>query len=74
MLVTLIAVLIAIAAGIPLSIWATAALRRNRKAAVMASGLFFAFAAYNREPEKIAEAREEGDHASRQTSGDPPEP
>ncbi len=63
-----------IAVGIPLSIRLTAPIRRNRKAFAVASSLFFAFGLYNPSLEKIAETRNETDHAKRQKAGDPPEP
>ena len=52
-------VLAACVVGIPLSIWATAPIRRNRKAFAVASALFLAFGLYNPEAAKIVEAREE---------------
>lgn len=69
---TILIVLAAIAAGIPLSIFATAHLRRNRKSYAIASALLFSFGMYNPNAEKIAETRDEGEHAGRQKSGDPP--
>lgn len=71
---TIAAVLIALIAGVPLSVWLTAPVRRNRKALAMASALFFGFALYNPNQDKIAEAREDDEHSKRQKSGDPPDP
>jgi len=63
-----------IAVGLPLSIWLTAPIRKNRKAFAIASALFLAFGLYNPSAEKIVEAREDGEHDKRQKPGDPPEP
>ena len=71
---TIAAVLAAIAAGIPLSIWATAGMRRNKKAYAIASALFFSFGLYNPVEDRIAEASEDTEHAKRQKAGDPPSP
>jgi len=71
---TIAAVSGAIALGIPLSIWLTAPIRRNKRAFAVASALFFSFGLFNPNPEKIAEAREDADHAKRQKAGDPPGP
>ena len=71
---TIAAVLAALAIGLPLSVWLTAPVRRNRKAFAMASALFFGFALFNPNQEKIAEAREDDEHSKRQKSGDPPDP
>jgi hypothetical protein len=68
------AVLAALVIGLPLSIWLTAPVRKNRRAFAMASALFFGFALYNPNQDKIVEAREEDEHAKRQKSGDPPDP
>jgi hypothetical protein len=72
--VTIASVLAAVAIGLPLCIWITAPIRRNRKAFAMASALFFGFGLYNPNAEKIVETGEEGDHANRQKAGDPPTP
>ncbi|HEY0105597.1 MAG TPA: hypothetical protein VGB91_05885 [Rhizomicrobium sp.] len=74
MLLSILVVAAAVAAGIPLSIWLTAPLRRNKRAFAVASALFFAFGLYNPSQEKIVEARDETDHAKRQKAGDPPTP
>jgi hypothetical protein len=71
---TVAAVFGAIAIGLPLSIWLTAPIRRNKRAFAIASALFFSFGLFNPSEEKIAEAREDTDHAKRQKAGDPPEP
>jgi hypothetical protein len=71
---TIAAVLAAVAIGLPLSIWLTAPVRRNRKAFAIASALFLGFGLYNPAQEKIAEAREDDEHSKRQKSGDPPDP
>lgn len=71
---TLAGLVAVIAVGIPLSIWLTAPLRRNKKAFAVASVLFLAFGLYNPNQDKIAEAREDGDYSKRQKDGDPPEP
>ncbi len=73
-LIAIACVLGACAVGLPLSIWATAGIRRNRKAFAIASALFLSFGLYNPNAEKIGEAREEDEHAKRQKAGDPPEP
>ena len=73
-LIAIASVLAACAVGVPLSIWATAALRKNKRGFAMASVLFFAFGLYNPQAEKIVEAREDPDYAKRQKAGDPPEP
>jgi hypothetical protein len=73
-LIAIACVLVACAVGIPLSIWATAGMRKNRRAFAIASALFFSFGLYNPIEEKIAEAREDTDHAKRQKAGDPPTP
>jgi hypothetical protein len=71
---TIAAVIGAIAIGVPLSIWLTAPIRRNKRAFAVASALFFSFGLYNPSQDKIAEAREDTDHAKRQKAGDPPGP
>jgi len=71
---TIAALFVALAIGLPLSAWLTAPVRKNRKAFAIASALFFSFGIYNPAQEKIAEAREEDEHSKRQKSGDPPEP
>jgi diacylglycerol kinase len=71
---TIAALLAAVAVGLPLSIWLTAPLRRNKKAFAIASALFFSFGLFNPSQEKIVEARGETDHAKRQKAADPPEP
>jgi len=71
---TIAAIVAALLVGIPLSIWLTAPVRKNRQAFAIASALFFSFGLYNPAQEKIAEAREEDEHSKRQKSGDPPEP
>ena len=71
-LIAIACVLAACAVGIPLSIWATAGVRRNKKAYAIASALFFSFGLYNPIEEKISEAREDTEHAKRQKSGEPP--
>jgi hypothetical protein len=71
---TIAAVIGAIAIGVPLSIWLTAPIRRNKRAFVVASALFFSFRLFNPNEAKIAEAREDTDHAKRQKAGDPPDP
>ena len=71
---TVAALLVALAIGLPLSIWLTAPIRKNKKAAAIASALFFSFGTYNPSQEKIAEAREDDEHSKRQKSGDPPDP
>ena len=69
----LIAILLAaFAVGIPLSIWLTAPIRRNKRAFAVASALFLAFGLYNPSDVKIVESRDETDHAKRQKAGDPP--
>lgn len=74
LLASIAGVLIAIAVGVPLSIWLTRHVRRNRKNYAVASALLFSFGLYNPIEEKIAEAREDVDHAKRQKAGDPPDP
>ena len=64
----------AIAVGIPLSIWLTAPIRRNKRAFAIASALFMSFGLYNPSQHKIVESRDETDHAKRQKAGDPPTP
>ena len=71
---TIACVLAALAVGLPLSIWATAGIRRNKNSFAVASALFFAFGLFNPEEQKMVEAREDTDNAKRQKSGDPPEP
>jgi len=71
-LIAIACVLGTCAVGIPLSIWATAGIRKNRKAFAIASGLFLSFGLYNPEAAKIVEAREEDEHGAQQKSGDPP--
>jgi hypothetical protein len=71
---TIVTLLAALAVGLPLSIWITAPIRRNRKAFAIASALFFSFGLFNPSQEKIVETGEEGEHASRQKAGGPPEP
>jgi hypothetical protein len=71
---TISAVVGAILIGIPLSIWLTAPIRSNKRAFAVASALFFSFGLFNPSQEKIAEAREDTDHAKRQKAGDPPSP
>jgi hypothetical protein len=73
-LIAIACVLGACAVGLPLSIWATAGLRRNKSAFAMASALFLSVGMYNPQAAKIAEVREEDEHAKRQKAGDPPEP
>jgi len=69
---SLAAVIAAIAVGIPLSIWATAHMRRNRRNYAVASALLFSFGLINpTDRERMAEAREDPDY-KRQRSGDPP--
>ncbi len=73
LLISLATVVAAIAVGVPLSIWATVGVRKNRKAFAVASALLLAFGLYNPNAEKIVEAREDTDHAKRQKApGDPP--
>ncbi|HEY0302612.1 MAG TPA: hypothetical protein VGC36_14800 [Rhizomicrobium sp.] len=69
---TILSVVAALVVGVPLAIRLTAPIRRNGKAFAVASALFFAFGLYNPSHEKIAEAREDADHAKRQKAGDPP--
>ncbi len=69
---TILCVLAALAAGLPLAAWLTAPIRKNGKAFAVASALFLAFGLYNPSQDKIAEAREDGDHSKRQKAGDPP--
>jgi len=71
---TIAALLVTLAIGLPLSIWLTAPIRRNRKAFTIASALFLGFGIYNPSQEKIAEAREDDEHSKRQKTGDPPDP
>jgi hypothetical protein len=71
---TIAGVIGAIAIGVPLSIWLTAPIRRNKRAFAIASALFFSFGLFNPSQDNIAEAREDTDHAKRQKAGDPPEP
>jgi hypothetical protein len=73
-LIAIASVLAACAVGIPLSIWATAGIRKNKRAFAIASALFFSFGLFNPHEEKIAEAREDTEHSKRQKSGDPPTP
>ena len=71
--ISLAAVVAAFVIGIPLSIWATADVRKNKKAYAVASALLLAFGIFNPIEEKIADAREDTDHAERQKApGDPP--
>ena len=58
--------------AIPFSIWATAGIRKNKRAFAIAAALFMAFGMYNPTQEKIVEGREDDDHARGQKSGDPP--
>jgi hypothetical protein len=74
MWLSILSVLAAMAVGVPLSIWLTAPLRRNRKAFAIASALFMTFGVYNPSQTKIVVGREDTDHAKRQKAGDPPEP
>jgi hypothetical protein len=67
------ALLAVVAAGLPLSIWLTAPIRRNKQAFAIASALFFSFGVYNPTQDKIVDAREEDEHAKRQKAGDPPD-
>jgi hypothetical protein len=74
MWLSILCVLAAMAVGVPLSIWLTAPLRKNRKAFAIASALFMTFGVYNPSQNNIVEGREDTDHAKRQKAGDPPEP
>jgi hypothetical protein len=67
------ALLAVVAVGLPLSIWLTAPIRRNKQAFAIASALFFSFGVYNPSQDKIVDAREEDEHAKRQKAGDPPD-
>jgi len=71
---TIAAVLAALLVGLPISIWLTAPIRRNKKAFAIASALFFSFGLFNPSQEKIAEAREDDEYSRRQKAGDPPDP
>lgn len=72
---TILALLATLAVGLPLSIWLTAPIRKNRKSFAIASALFLSFGVYNPSAHKIEEGREETDHAKRQKApGDPPDP
>ena len=74
MWLSILCVLAAMGVGVPLSIWLTAPLRKNRKAFAIASALFMTFGVYNPSQSNIVEGREDTDHAKRQKAGDPPEP
>jgi H+/gluconate symporter-like permease len=60
--------------AIAFSIWATAGIRKNKRAFAVASALLLSFGFYNPSAEKIAEAREEDEYSKRQRAGDPPKP
>jgi hypothetical protein len=71
---TIGAVALTIVLGAVLIGWLVSRLPPSTKRSFrVASALFLGFGIYNPGQEKVAEVREEGEHAKRQKAGDPPD-
>ena len=71
-ILTIAAAVAVVLLAIPLSMWATAGIRKNKRAFAIAAALFLAFGLYNPTQEKIVEGRADDEESHGQKSGDPP--